>query len=327
MPPRQNFVDFHVQSFTKPAQTTYLPGNSVVYVVSPPPPRSPPMMMPPPAPQLPLFPGPPLPVSPSLDQQSSSFTNTFLRGILSSIDSKDPVVANAWLETLLDAIDLLPADVVKREIVVIAVSKAQVEQTVNSRKASCRILGKISGKLDPQTVRQEILPVALALCQDTEVEVRHCMCCHLGFVAHGVGVEVVEATILPQLVDLGNDENCEVRLAAIEAIVHLLTLLNKDMCAHTVVPLIIKTCERAKRMEDETLPKISHLFGQLCHGLAPNLNNEQKSWFITFYRLLAELGLSRSRETSMKKGLKTEPQPMPDLLPSMEVDRSDSLLH
>ena len=39
---------------------------------------------------------------------TTSFTNTFLRGILTSIDSKDPVVANAWLDTLLDAIDLLP---------------------------------------------------------------------------------------------------------------------------------------------------------------------------------------------------------------------------
>ena len=46
-------------------------------------------------------------------EQSSSFTQTFLRGILTSIDSKDPVVANAWLETLLDAIDLLPIEVIK----------------------------------------------------------------------------------------------------------------------------------------------------------------------------------------------------------------------
>jgi hypothetical protein len=43
---------------------------------------------------------------------------------------------------------------------------------------------------------------------------------------------------------------------------HQLSLLDKEMCCHTVVPLIMKTCERAKRMEDDTLPKISHLFGQ-----------------------------------------------------------------
>ena len=103
---------------------------------------------------------------------------------------------------MLDAIDILPPDVIKREIVVIAINKAQIEQTINSRKASCRLLGKIGCKLDPQSVRQEILPVALALCQDAESEVRECMCCHLGLVARGVGADFVEATILPQLVDL-----------------------------------------------------------------------------------------------------------------------------
>ena len=82
-----------------------------------------------------------------LTDPSSSFTHTFLRGILTSIDSKDPVVANAWLETLLDAIDLLPADVVKREIIIIAVSKGQLAQSTTSRKSSARLLGKISPQL------------------------------------------------------------------------------------------------------------------------------------------------------------------------------------
>ena len=48
--------------------------------------------------------------------------------ILTSIDSKDPVVANAWLETLLDAIDLLPIEVIKQEIIVIAINKSQLSQ-------------------------------------------------------------------------------------------------------------------------------------------------------------------------------------------------------
>ena len=69
---------------------------------------------------------------------TTSFTNTFLRGILTSIDSKDPVVANAWLDTLLDAIDLLPPDVIKREIVAIAVGKGQLTNNVASRKSACR---------------------------------------------------------------------------------------------------------------------------------------------------------------------------------------------
>jgi hypothetical protein len=99
LPPRSSFVvnssDYHIASFTKPSPTSsYVQGSSVVYTLSPPPARSPPMLAAqvPQASTMTSFPGPAMPVSPSLEAQSSSFTNTFLRGILSSIDSKDPVI-------------------------------------------------------------------------------------------------------------------------------------------------------------------------------------------------------------------------------------------
>ena len=112
-----------------------------------------------------LGPPPPVPLIEyqGPDQTGSNFTQTFLRGILTSIDSKDPVVANAWLETLLDAIDLLPIEVIKQEIIIIAINKSQLSQPPFSRIASCKILGKLSTKLDQQANRQEILPSSLAL--------------------------------------------------------------------------------------------------------------------------------------------------------------------
>ena len=68
--------------------------------------------------------------------------------------SRDPVVANAWLETLLDAIDLLPLDVIRQEIVTIAVAKSQLSQPAFSRMASAKMLGKLATKLDQLSVRQ-----------------------------------------------------------------------------------------------------------------------------------------------------------------------------
>ena len=175
---------------------------------------------------------------------TTSFTNTFLRGILTSIDSKDPVVANAWLDTLLDAIDLLPPDVIKREIVAIAVSKGQLTNNVASRKSACRLLGKIATKLDAQTLRQDILPTTLALCQDIDWEVRNSMCRHLALIARGVGHEAIKGMIMPQLVELSNDEVSDVRLAAIETVVNLLSILDDDICTQTIVPLVIKSCDQ-----------------------------------------------------------------------------------
>ena len=83
------------------------------------------------------------------------------------------MVANAWLETLLDAIDLLPPDVIVKEIVVITVARGQLTQPVSSRRSACRLLGKIATKLQEQVVRQEVLPPCLSLCQDPDPEVKH----------------------------------------------------------------------------------------------------------------------------------------------------------
>jgi serine/threonine-protein phosphatase 4 regulatory subunit 4 len=149
--------------------------------------------------------------SPAQSPSSTSFTTTFLRGILSSIDSKDPVVANAWLETLMDAIDLLPTDVIRNEIVSVAVSKGQLSQPASARRSSCRLLGKIATKLDALSVRQDVLPTSLALCQDVDADVRNCMCRQLTVVAKAVGMEATKAAILPTLVELSNDESPQVR--------------------------------------------------------------------------------------------------------------------
>ena len=262
---------------------------------------------------------PPPPPAPVMDYQSdhsSNFTQTFLRGILTSIDSKDPVVANAWLETLLDAIDLLPIEVIKQEIIIIAINKSQLSQPPFSRIAACKILGKLSTKLDQQAVRQEILPSSLALCQDVESEVRNCMCRHLAFLARGIGLELTKTAILPVLVELSNDESAEVRLSAIETVVHLLSLLDDEICNNTIVPLVMKSCDQARTLEDCTLPVIARHLGRLCHGLTPNLSQEQKSWFISFYQQLSKLGTPNCPEAGPSN------KPMPDLVPRNTEDKS-----
>ena len=265
-------------------------------------------------------PPPPPPPPPTLFPDAgvgvgSSFTNTFLRGILTSIDSKDPIVANAWLETLLDAIDLLSPDVIKAEILPIASAKGQLNQSSESRRSSARLLGKVATKLEPVVVQQEVLPTAQALCQDVEPEVRHGVCRNLGFIARGSGLDTTKTAILPLLVELGNDDNGLVRLAAIETVVHLLSMLDDDTCTQIIVPLVVKSCDQAKQLEDEFLPHIARLLGRLCHGLLPNLTREQKSHFVEFYRHLSRLGLNHS--TSSAAVLELD-KPMPDLVPKDE---------
>ena len=303
--------DYHIASFTKPIPTSsyitslssdavaasqyQLPHANVSRNNS-----SPPLQ------PIPVIPTPSSSISSasSILDQSNSFTNTFLRGILTSIDSKDPVVANAWLETLLDAIDLLPADVIRREIVALAVKKSQPSQSISARKSSCRLLGKIATKLDQQLVRQEVLPTTLILCQDLDADVRYCMCRHLALVSCGIGLEATKNTILPQIVELCDDKQSDVRLAAIETVVQLLGLLDDNTCKQIIIPLIVKTCEQAKETEDETLVNIAHYLGRLCYGLMASLNADQKNWFLAFYQYLSKLGLNHANENKNSEDFK-----------------------
>ena len=70
------------------------------------------------------------------------------------------------------------------------------------------------------------------------------MCRHLALIARGVGHEATKAMIMPQLVELSNDEVSDVRLAAIETVVNLLSVLDDDICTQTIVPLVIKSCDQ-----------------------------------------------------------------------------------
>jgi hypothetical protein len=58
------------------------------------------------------------------------------------------VVANAWLDTLLDVIDLLPLEVLAKEVLAIAINKSADSQPTFSRLGSCQLIGKLGLKLE-----------------------------------------------------------------------------------------------------------------------------------------------------------------------------------
>ena len=58
-------------------------------------------------------------------------------------------IANAWLSMLLSSIPHFPKDLVKHHILTTALAKGQLSQTVNSRQASCKIIGTLASKFKP----------------------------------------------------------------------------------------------------------------------------------------------------------------------------------
>ncbi|KAJ8311079.1 hypothetical protein KUTeg_011370 [Tegillarca granosa] len=249
-----------------------------------------------------------------------NYSQTFLQTILNSVDSKDPEVANAWLDTLLDVIELLPKEIIKKEVLNVAIAKGQVSQAVQARLACCKILGKIATKFEPFVLKKEILPVVQSLCQDVDYEVRGCMCRQLDCVSRGLGLEATKSAILPELVELTNDEESYVRIAGLETVVNVLTLLDTDTCNTTIIPLVCKYCQQAIQAEDSTLPVVAKQLGKLCHGLKDHMTDEYRQWFMDFYRKLCKVGLTQDKNRRNSDTEKDSPTKVPDLTDIFEEE-------
>nr|XP_033809148.1 serine/threonine-protein phosphatase 4 regulatory subunit 4 isoform X2 [Geotrypetes seraphini] len=278
-----------------------------------------------------------------------TYCHSFLQIILQNLDHRDIGVSNAWLETLLSVIEVLPKENLRHEddctgdvgpaaepfsaalqlagiapaVAVVLplrpgtqmhhfrgmpiprrpqwtgdsnilnplVSKAQLSQTVQSRLASCKILGKLANKFESHVIKRDILPLVKSLCQDVEYEVRSCMCRQLEYIAQGIGKELTKGVVLPELVELARDENNNVRLASFESLVNLLTMLDHDDRIQIVLPLVKSFCEKSFKADESVLPSLSLHVGKLCRGLQGVFTQDQHLWFLEFYKKLCRLGL------------------------------------
>uniref|UniRef100_A0A1A7YBU1 Protein phosphatase 4, regulatory subunit 4 n=2 Tax=Iconisemion striatum TaxID=60296 RepID=A0A1A7YBU1_9TELE len=220
-------------------------------------------------------------------------THTFsiLKTVLLHMNHRDPVVSGAWLETLLSAIEALPKETIRQEVLNPLLYQCQVSQSVQDRLTSCRILGKVACKFDSLMVKMELVPLARSLCQDLESEVRVCMCRQMESIARAVGVDDTRTEVLPELAELAGDEESSVRLAAFDSIINLMEMLASEDRLHVLVPMVMAVCDRSSQVDEAVMLSLSFQFGKLCSGLAGFLSDEQKCLLLQKFRVLCVSGL------------------------------------
>uniref|UniRef100_A0A672HJI5 Protein phosphatase 4, regulatory subunit 4 n=1 Tax=Salarias fasciatus TaxID=181472 RepID=A0A672HJI5_SALFA len=111
-----------------------------------------------------------------LGDEDSRFSACVFCTDVPTVERRPHLVFNAWLETLLLAINALPKETIKQEVLSPLLYHSQTSHSLQSRLASCRILGKVASKFESHMVKQELLPLARSLCRDSESEVRALMC-------------------------------------------------------------------------------------------------------------------------------------------------------
>uniref|UniRef100_A0A1A8LLD8 Protein phosphatase 4, regulatory subunit 4 n=2 Tax=Nothobranchius pienaari TaxID=704102 RepID=A0A1A8LLD8_9TELE len=220
-------------------------------------------------------------------------THTFsiLKTVLLHMNHRDPVVSGAWLETLLLAIDALPKDTIRQEVLNPLLYQSQLSQSVQGRLTSCRILGKVACKFDSLMVKTEMVPLAHSLCQDPESEVRVCMCRQMEIIARAVGVDDTRTEVLPELAELAGDEESSVRVAAFDSIINLMEMLDSEDRLNVLVPMVMAVCDGSSQVDEAVMLSLSFQFGKLCSGLAGFLSDEQKCVLLQKFRVLCVSGL------------------------------------
>ena len=74
----------------------------------------------------------------------------------------------------------------------------------------------------------------------------------------------IKSPILPNLIELLSDEECCVRVAAVETLVELVSFLDEGTLRSETVPLLMKFCEEALSAGDSTLLTVARLLGRIC---------------------------------------------------------------
>ncbi|OWZ21991.1 hypothetical protein PHMEG_0003360 [Phytophthora megakarya] len=219
------------------------------------------------------------------DEQVAKMLVPFALDIIAEIQQKDFAE-----EASLSIIALLPrvgTALKKTQILRVAIEKGDVSQTPGSRLICCFILGAITALnlLSAPDIEGLYFQKMIALCQDTDAEVRKCMCIQLDGLARAVGEEHACKELLSELLELLNDEEEQVKQTAFLTLISLFDFFPTRDRTKQIIPEFIRLAES---LPDYLVPCLAEQYGQLVTKLSVlnHLGNDTGPVFLQSYAKL-----------------------------------------
>ncbi|EDV28631.1 uncharacterized protein TRIADDRAFT_51742 [Trichoplax adhaerens] len=224
---------------------------------------------------------------------ADTFAQHFFPIIQANTDHKDSSVASIWFDNLVFSITIIPRHQLQERVLPMLIDKAKLSQSVASRLSSCLLSGSLARRFDSEWINKNIIPIVKSLCQDVDYEVRGRMCANLPPIIQSLNTADIKRFILPELIELLNDEESSVRIASLACIAEAVD--PQDAATkEKIYPTIKHLCELAVDKQDNSLTVISRCYGKLCIGLDANLTKDEKEWLKSFYAKMSTLGLGPS---------------------------------
>ncbi|GMR37069.1 hypothetical protein PMAYCL1PPCAC_07264 [Pristionchus mayeri] len=230
----------------------------------------------------------------SLLEKEPSLVMTLLDYIVDNANrQKDNLSSAAWLETLTDIADTLPLDIVKSIVVPIFIQQSNPSQKVQKRLMATKLLDKLVRIVSPYDIRHEFEKPIQQLSMDDYGTVRISMAQRLTVVAERLDkCSDVSRIVLPCLVSLSEDEDANVREAALPSLVSLIHRITRDSKRSIVTPFFRKLVERGIEKKDDRIALAARYFGELLVNLFDDMDILDQTWALNSYIKL--VGLSRT---------------------------------
>ncbi|KRX16033.1 Serine/threonine-protein phosphatase 4 regulatory subunit 4 [Trichinella nelsoni] len=214
--------------------------------------------------------------------KNEQICKSILKIIFKVIDNQDSIVRAAWMEMIIDVIDVISTPLLTSEVLPTALQKSQQMNSIYARLFGGKLLGQIAPKISPDEVRRKILPVVQAQCQDPDSRIRATACQQL---------PNIKSILLPMLIELNKDEDETVREADFEAIVSVLFRFDKETRSNIFMPIIKKCAEDALLTKStSSLLILAKVLKKLCESLDGKMTNSEKTWIIEIFQQLSSLG-------------------------------------
>uniref|UniRef100_A0A1I7UYS4 TOG domain-containing protein n=1 Tax=Caenorhabditis tropicalis TaxID=1561998 RepID=A0A1I7UYS4_9PELO len=213
--------------------------------------------------------------------------------------------AAAWLETIVEVAEKLSLSSIKQFIIPVIQTQAEPVQRVQRRIIATKIIHKLALFLPPNEIRKDLCPIVITLCKDANSNVRVAVAQRLFVIANALkNSHDVVSSLLPSYVHLLNDEEMNVREAAMNSLTDSFSLFtrglviqsiknsiisNSDARKHTLFSVIKKLTEEALEKKNEGLPVISNNFGKWSWELNELLDQLDKSWILNTYCKMVQI--------------------------------------
>lgn len=199
------------------------------------------------------------------NEQVTKLLVPFALDVISEIQQKDYAV-----EASLALVALLPrigTAIKKTQILRVAIEKGDVSQTPGSRLICCIVLGAVTALnlVSAPDIEGLYLQKMMSLCQDTDAEVRKCMCIQLDGLARAIGEEFARKELLSELLELLNDEEEQVKQTAFLTLLSLVDFFSARDCSKLIIPELASIAESPP---EYLVPYLAERFGQLVTKLA-----------------------------------------------------------